>query len=191
MRNEPKMNPAPNRDNHLMGIGRADIDFIAPPPPPPPPPPVENVIVKPIVPAEVSSGKPSRKTQIPLTSARSFNIASLQQYTSSFSQENLIGGGMLGSVYRAQLPNGKVRSFTMIAVSFGNLFMVIERATIFYLEICCIIILILLVFFTALFLLSSTFLTSFLSLCAPFHNCPKLWFLTVDHYCKSLNRIER
>ncbi|KAH8490462.1 hypothetical protein H0E87_022846 [Populus deltoides] len=119
MRNEPKMNPAPNRDNHLMAIGRADLDFMAPPPPPPPPPtppppppppppPVENVIVKPIVPAEVSSGKPSRKTQIPITSARSFNIASLQQYTSSFSQENLIGGGMLGSVYRAQLPNGKL-----------------------------------------------------------------------------------
>jgi hypothetical protein len=137
MRNEPKMNPAPNRDNHLMAIGRADLDFMAPPPPPPPPPtppppppppppPVENVIVKPIVPAEVSSGKPSRKTQIPITSARSFNIASLQQYTSSFSQENLIGGGMLGSVYRAQLPNGKVRSFTMVGVSFGNLFMVID-----------------------------------------------------------------
>ncbi|KAJ6297480.1 hypothetical protein OIU78_023099 [Salix suchowensis] len=56
----------------------------------------------------VSSGKPSRKTQTPLTSAKSFTIASLQQYTNSFSQENFIGGGMLGSVYRAQLPNGKL-----------------------------------------------------------------------------------
>jgi serine/threonine protein kinase len=39
---------------------------------------------------------------------KSFTIASLQQYTNSFSQENLIGGGTLGSVYRAQLPDGKL-----------------------------------------------------------------------------------
>uniref|UniRef100_A0A6N2M9A7 Protein kinase domain-containing protein n=1 Tax=Salix viminalis TaxID=40686 RepID=A0A6N2M9A7_SALVM len=94
---------------------RLDTDYMPPPPPPPPPPthpplppPVENVIVKPYVPAAVSSGKPSRKTQTPLTSVKSFTIASLQQYTNSFSQENFIGESMLGSVYRAQLPNGKL-----------------------------------------------------------------------------------
>ena len=112
-RNEPKMDLTSKRDDHLIDMSRLDTDFVPPPPPPPPtppppPPPVENVIVKPYVPAAVSSGKPSRKTQTPLTSAKSFTIASLQQYTNSFSQENLIGGGMLGSVYRAQLPNGKV-----------------------------------------------------------------------------------
>ncbi|KAB5512798.1 hypothetical protein DKX38_029826 [Salix brachista] len=115
-RNEPKMDLTLKRDDHLIDMSRLDTDFMPPPPPPPPPPPtpppppppVENVIVKPYVPPAVSSGKPSRKTQTTLTSAKSFTIASLQQYTNSFSQENFIGGGMLGSVYRAQLPNGKL-----------------------------------------------------------------------------------
>ena len=76
------------------------------PPPPPPPPPVEKVIVEPKLPAKVTTVKPSTKN-LP-TFAKSFTIASLQQYTNSFSQENLIGGGRLGTVYRAQLPDGKV-----------------------------------------------------------------------------------
>ncbi|MBA0613909.1 hypothetical protein Godav_014266, partial [Gossypium davidsonii] len=66
-----------------------------------------KVIVKPIVPNEVTAG-PSAKTPKPSTFARSFTIAALQQYTNSFSQENLLGGGMLGSVYRAELPDGKL-----------------------------------------------------------------------------------
>ncbi|CAK9158929.1 unnamed protein product [Ilex paraguariensis] len=53
------------------------------------------------------TASPSTKPHVPLTSVKSYTIASLQQYTNSFSQENLIGAGMLGSVYRAQLPNGK------------------------------------------------------------------------------------
>ncbi|PPS09238.1 hypothetical protein GOBAR_AA11429 [Gossypium barbadense] len=52
--------------------------------------------------------RPSAKTPKPSTFARSFTIAALQQYTNSFSQENLLGGGMLGSVYRAELPDGKL-----------------------------------------------------------------------------------
>ncbi|KAG2411308.1 hypothetical protein I3760_Q012600 [Carya illinoinensis] len=48
------------------------------------------------------------KTLYPPTRAKSFTIASLQQYTNSFSQENFIGEGMLGTVYRAQLPDGKL-----------------------------------------------------------------------------------
>lgn len=39
-----------------------------------------------------------------------FSVGSLQQYTDSFSQENLIGKGMLGTVYKAELPDGKVGS---------------------------------------------------------------------------------
>ncbi|KAJ9550107.1 hypothetical protein OSB04_014152 [Centaurea solstitialis] len=87
-----------------------------PPPPPPPPPPLppsqpiplpfDKVIVEPIVPVEVP--RPSTKPLGPRTSVRSYTIAALQQYTNSFSQDNLIGVGMLGSVYRAQLPNGKL-----------------------------------------------------------------------------------
>ncbi|KVI00960.1 Concanavalin A-like lectin/glucanase, subgroup [Cynara cardunculus var. scolymus] len=60
----------------------------------------ERVVVKPVA--------------IPTTTAKNanfpgvFSIASLQQYTNSFSQENLIGRGILGTVYRARLPNGKL-----------------------------------------------------------------------------------
>ncbi|XP_059623161.1 protein STRUBBELIG-RECEPTOR FAMILY 3-like [Cornus florida] len=43
-----------------------------------------------------------------LNSVKSFTIAFLQQYTNSFSQENLVGGGMIGTVYRAELPGGKL-----------------------------------------------------------------------------------
>ncbi|KAJ1410709.1 Serine-threonine/tyrosine-protein kinase, catalytic domain [Sesbania bispinosa] len=51
---------------------------------------------------------PSKKSPVPPTFAKSFTIASLQQYTNSFSQDNLIGLGMLGTVYRAELPDGKI-----------------------------------------------------------------------------------
>jgi hypothetical protein len=44
-------------------------------------------------------------------SVRIFTIATLQKYTSSFSEENFVGEGTLGSVYRAELPGGKVRFF--------------------------------------------------------------------------------
>ncbi|XP_042508462.1 protein STRUBBELIG-RECEPTOR FAMILY 3-like isoform X2 [Macadamia integrifolia] len=74
----------------------------------PPPAPVEKVIVKPISPPKTSKGSiPTKNLDLPI-SVRSFTIGLLQQYTNSFSQENLIGGGMLGSVYRAELPDGKL-----------------------------------------------------------------------------------
>ncbi|KAL1222871.1 Protein STRUBBELIG [Cardamine amara subsp. amara] len=41
------------------------------------------------------------------SSATVFTIASLQQYTNSFSEENVIGEGLLGNVYRAVFPHGK------------------------------------------------------------------------------------
>lgn len=78
------------------------------PPPSPPLPPIVKVIVDPIVPTEVSAAEPSTMGQDVLLSVNSFTIASLQQYTNSFSQDNLIGVGMLGSVYRAKLPDGKI-----------------------------------------------------------------------------------
>lgn len=77
-----------------------------PPPPSSPPPPVEKLVLQPILPKEVM--RPSTKTPNPVTSVKFFSIATLQQYTNSFSQENHIGEGMLGAVYRAQLPDGKV-----------------------------------------------------------------------------------
>lgn len=51
---------------------------------------------------------PSRNASKTVESAKFFTIASLQQCTNSFSQENLVGKGTLGSVYRGQLPDGNV-----------------------------------------------------------------------------------
>ncbi|KAL1821683.1 hypothetical protein ACET3Z_016552 [Daucus carota] len=100
-------------DDYETDLTRFDMDIIKPPPPPPSPPPpppppltFDKVIVRPIPAAEIPE-KPSTRP-LPLTSVRCYTVASLQQYTNSFSQENLIGEGMLGSVYRAQLPTGKI-----------------------------------------------------------------------------------
>jgi serine/threonine protein kinase len=41
------------------------------------------------------------------SSATVFTIASLQQYTNNFSEENIIGEGSIGNVYRAELRHGK------------------------------------------------------------------------------------
>ncbi|XAR65688.1 Non-specific serine/threonine protein kinase [Bertholletia excelsa] len=43
----------------------------------------------------------------PIT-ATSYTVASLQTATNSFSQENLVGEGSLGRVYRGEFPNGKI-----------------------------------------------------------------------------------
>ncbi|CAN0896874.1 Protein STRUBBELIG-RECEPTOR FAMILY 3 [Linum grandiflorum] len=104
----------PKKNDYAIDLSRLDsmdIMHMPPPPPPPPPPPappVEKVIVNPLVSSESIAAKPSTKARNVVTSARTFTIASLQQYTNSFSQENLIGGGMLGTVYRAERPNGKL-----------------------------------------------------------------------------------
>ncbi|KAI9176389.1 hypothetical protein LWI28_002183 [Acer negundo] len=112
-RNTQRMRAVPRRDSHGIDINPLDMLAMPPPPPPPPPtpppppPPTPPPPPVPILPTEVTTMKPSTKTK-PLTSARSFTIASLQQYTNSFSQDNLIGAGMLGTVYRAELPDGKL-----------------------------------------------------------------------------------
>lgn len=113
-KNTRRMGTEPKHDEHEIDMSRMnslDMMMMAPPPPPPPPPPappVEKVIVKPIVPAEVIAAKPPAKIPKLSASAKSFSIAALQQYTNSFSQENLVGSGMLGNVYRAELPDGKL-----------------------------------------------------------------------------------
>ncbi|XP_015165347.1 protein STRUBBELIG-RECEPTOR FAMILY 3 isoform X2 [Solanum tuberosum] len=106
--NVQTMSAVPKKDDSEINLGRLDIDLMPPPPPPPPPTlPQERVIVKPIAPAEDTATRlPTRP--LPLTSVKSYTIASLQQYTNSFSQDNLLGLGMLGSVYRVELPNGKL-----------------------------------------------------------------------------------
>ncbi|KAK1568645.1 hypothetical protein Q3G72_027063 [Acer saccharum] len=116
-RNTQRTSAVPRRDSHEIDINPLDMVAMPPPPPPPmssppptpppPPPQIPSPPPVPILPTEVTTMKPSTKTK-PLTSARSFTIASLQQYTNSFSQDNLIGAGMLGTVYRAELPDGKL-----------------------------------------------------------------------------------
>ncbi|XP_019159617.1 PREDICTED: protein STRUBBELIG-RECEPTOR FAMILY 3-like [Ipomoea nil] len=81
------------KDSHEINITRFDIDAM--PPPPPPPAPTETV-----------ANPPTRR--LPPTSVNAYTIASLQQYTNSFSHDNLIGTGTLGTVYKAELPRGKL-----------------------------------------------------------------------------------
>ncbi|KAI4334004.1 hypothetical protein L6164_018747 [Bauhinia variegata] len=100
-----RMGTLPNQESHEIDMSAVDVYSM--PPPPPPPPPTERVIVEPITIHKGTTVNPSKKNKVPPTFAKSFTIASLQQYTNSFSQDNLIGGGMLGSVYRAELPDGK------------------------------------------------------------------------------------
>ncbi|KAI3439834.1 Protein kinase domain-containing protein, partial [Psidium guajava] len=114
-RNAERTGLMPGRGDQEIDVSALDVYLMPPPPPPPPPlppppppPPPPEIIVKPAVPEETMATKPSRRTHTPRVSAKSFTIASLQQFTNSFSQENLIGSGMLGSVYRAEPPDGKL-----------------------------------------------------------------------------------
>jgi hypothetical protein len=50
---------------------------------------------------------PTKKPKAPIA-ASMFSVADLQAATNSFSQDNLIGEGVVGRVYRAELPDGKV-----------------------------------------------------------------------------------
>nr|GMD31074.1 protein STRUBBELIG-RECEPTOR FAMILY 3-like [Ipomoea batatas] len=99
---------ATQKDSHVISLSRLDIDFMLPPPPPPVmPPTVERVFVKPIPPREETILKHPKSSLSP-TSVKSFTVASLQQYTNSFSQDNLVGAGTLGTVYKAELPDGRL-----------------------------------------------------------------------------------
>ncbi|KAI4299320.1 hypothetical protein L6164_032789 [Bauhinia variegata] len=64
--------------------------------------PGEKVVVSSAIHAGITGG------QVMTNSIKAYTIASLQQYTNSFSQESCIGEGTLGSVYRAELPDGKL-----------------------------------------------------------------------------------
>lgn len=82
--------------------------------PSPPLPPVlphnsvDEAMVKPSVPAGMAIRSHPLKSLSSQISVSYFSVGLLQQYTNSFSQGNLIGEGTLGSVYRAELPDGKV-----------------------------------------------------------------------------------
>ncbi|KAM0843118.1 hypothetical protein ACQ4PT_057923 [Festuca glaucescens] len=102
--------PDENRKEHIINLDRTDSELFAaappPPPPPPPLPPAQKVVVNPIVPPENRYSPPPR-TSTP-NSATPFSVASLQQYTSSFREQNVIRESRLGKVYLAELPEGKL-----------------------------------------------------------------------------------
>lgn len=92
-----------SRANERANTGLASkLPMLQPPPHPHSIIPGEKIITKPTVPAKVTEG------QVMTRSLQVYTIASLQQHTNSFSQENYIGEGTLGPVYRAELPDGKV-----------------------------------------------------------------------------------
>ncbi|CAA3023936.1 STRUBBELIG-RECEPTOR FAMILY 8 [Olea europaea subsp. europaea] len=54
-----------------------------------------------------------KRMKSPVT-ATSYTVAALQTATNSFCQENLVGEGSLGRVYRAEFPNGKIMAIKKI-----------------------------------------------------------------------------
>ncbi|KAF3780085.1 STRUBBELIG-RECEPTOR FAMILY 3 protein [Nymphaea thermarum] len=65
-------------------------------------PPTTNVVSQ-----QLSKSKP-RKPLRPVSDVVSYTISDLQQFTNSFGQDNFIGEGSLGSVYFAEIPDGKM-----------------------------------------------------------------------------------
>ncbi|CAH9112255.1 unnamed protein product [Cuscuta epithymum] len=61
---------------------------------------IQNAKIPPISTTNLSSSN--------MSSESCYKVADLQQYTNSFSQYNLIGKGMLGSVYKGHLPTGEL-----------------------------------------------------------------------------------
>ncbi|KAK7401977.1 hypothetical protein VNO78_13891 [Psophocarpus tetragonolobus] len=111
-KDQQRMGTIPKLLEHEIDMSSLDIYSMPSPPPspPPPPPPLpsERVIVKSTSLHKGDNNNPHKNNPVPPTFAKTFTIASLQQYTDSFSQDNLIGLGMLGNVYRAELPDGKI-----------------------------------------------------------------------------------
>lgn len=98
-------------DEYKINMNRMDLATTTNLPACPRPPSLlaEKVIISPL-----ASGRstlrvgPAERVEAADPVAR-YDIASLQLFTNSFSQENLIGEGTLGSVYKGELPKGKVR----------------------------------------------------------------------------------
>ncbi|GJX47494.1 hypothetical protein Tco_0272684 [Tanacetum coccineum] len=95
-------NKSKNKEDHVIDITKVNASSFQTPILPPQPSPLKRVVVKPLVGPPTTSRRTLRKVN-----SKFFSIASLQEYTDSFSQENLVGSGMLATVYKAELPNGK------------------------------------------------------------------------------------
>lgn len=60
---------------------------------------------------KVSRRKSFSKNEMPI-GAKAYTLTELQVATNSFTEENLIGEGSLGSVYRAEFPDGTVMIYS-------------------------------------------------------------------------------
>ena len=69
--------------------------------------PGENIIVN------TTKHVEAKGSQVTTSSLNIYTIASLQQYTNSFSHENFIGESTLGPFYRAELPDGEVKFLSL------------------------------------------------------------------------------
>lgn len=94
------------QEDHKMDMTGLHSGVLPQAPPPPPFPLLSSVssIADPIL-ASINPGEHAMRR---VNSVKLFSVASLQQYTESFSQDNLIGKGLLGAVYKAELPDGKM-----------------------------------------------------------------------------------
>ena len=59
----------------------------------------------------------SKRCNLPV-GTKMYTLAELQSTTNNFSQENLLGEGSLGAVYRAEFPDGQVKMITLYEQSF-------------------------------------------------------------------------
>lgn len=73
----------------------------------------EKISVEPIVPPEKIPSTAAENLN-PLSYLSSFSVASLQQYTNSFVEDNLISKDKLSKIYLAELPSGKVQSCSLV-----------------------------------------------------------------------------
>lgn len=96
---------AMSKDSHTIDMTRTNVSSMSTQPVPPPRHySSENITLQPITPPVMTQVE---NPTFP-SSVKCFTVALLQQYTNSFSQDNLIGEGLLSSVYRAELPDGKL-----------------------------------------------------------------------------------
>ncbi|KAI3741125.1 hypothetical protein L1987_58792 [Smallanthus sonchifolius] len=93
-----------SKEDHVIDMTKVNASSFSTRSLPPQPSPHEGVIVKPIAAPPTTSHRTLRT----LNPAKFFSIASLQEYTNSFSPENLVGSGVLSTAYKAELPNGKL-----------------------------------------------------------------------------------
>jgi hypothetical protein len=109
----PNMAAAPgmvtrNQKEHVIDVEKPD-DFVKEQHPPQPVAPcADRVIVNPSV--RTRRGRVPSVGKVDLTTTvKSFSIASLQQYSNNFSEENFIRDSRFGKVYLAELPDGEVK----------------------------------------------------------------------------------